>query len=254
MKILKYNMNRKNFALTYLSAIAAMGVFPLPLLYFSDFNIYTAGAGITGVIALSIMLISNLRRLENIGKSKLWFLGLILPPINLYAFPMLWAYPPNVKKNGIDKKGVFIFILALLFLLAVTALQLVLSAMVDQETESSVEITRPIEAPVGGWASFRGVEAEIVIPRCAGLFSVFHEIAEASAPSGVEYDGGYIESSELALSFSVDQAAARKAAALYQDAYSNRISQRLESNPNSDWLADDELLLTDWRHCQFFGG
>lgn len=253
MKILKYNMNRKNFALTYLAAIAATGFFPLPLLYFSDFNIYWAGAVITGVIAVSIMLISNLQRLENIGKSKLWFLGLILPPINLYVAPMLWAYPPNVKKNGIDKKGFFIFILVLLFLLAVTALQLVL-AMVDQETESSVEITRPIEAPVGGWASFRGVDAEIVIPRCAGLFSVFHEIAEASAPPGVEYDGGYMESSELAISVSVDQAAAREAAALYQDAYSNRINQRLEANPNSDWLADDELLLTDWRHCQFFGG
>jgi uncharacterized membrane protein YhaH (DUF805 family) len=77
---------------------------------------------ITIATPLAFMLISILRRLENIGKSKLWFLGLFLPFINLYALPMIFSCPPNVKENGMDKEGYFIFFLVLIMAIALMVL------------------------------------------------------------------------------------------------------------------------------------
>lgn len=110
-------MNRKNYALT--NALA----FPVCILLifagnfvFSDERLlifYFVGA----TLLLLTCLISSLERLNNIGKSKLWAIGIYLPLINFYVVPMLWSYPPKAKENGLDKKAYVIFILV--FLLAV---------------------------------------------------------------------------------------------------------------------------------------
>jgi len=132
MKIPQYEMNRKNFALTYLGAIPVTMILVWPLEYLSNPDIVIAGVVIASAIALAVMLISILRRLDNIGKSKLWFFGLFVPLLNLYAFPMIWSYPPNVKDKGMDKKGYLIFVLLLLTVIALMVLSLVIDAANSQ--------------------------------------------------------------------------------------------------------------------------
>lgn len=128
MKIPTYEMNRKNFALTYLGAIPALMILVWPLQYVSSPEVGIVGGTIAVGIGFAIMLISILRRLDNIGKSKLWFLGLFVPLLNLYILPMIWSYPPNIKENGMDKKGYFIFILVLLIAIALMLLRIVIDA------------------------------------------------------------------------------------------------------------------------------
>lgn len=119
----KYEMNRKNFALTFFSAwpIATAIIWPTSLI--DNHELLVAAMILSGVITLGIMATSILLRLSNIGKSKLWFIGLFVPLLNLYIFPMVWSYPPNVKENGMDKKAYFIFILILLIVSANVLLQ-----------------------------------------------------------------------------------------------------------------------------------
>lgn len=109
MKFPKYEMNRKNFALTFLGGliITALCV-----------TVLTSEASyLFGFIFFVIIVHSSLLRLENIGKSKLWFFGVVVPLLNLYIILMLWSYPPNVKENGMDKKAYFISILVLLWVI-----------------------------------------------------------------------------------------------------------------------------------------
>jgi uncharacterized membrane protein YhaH (DUF805 family) len=125
MKIIKYEMNRKNFALTYLGAIPIMMALTWPL-YFFNSEIALVGLFSIFAISLAIMWISIFRRLGNIGKSKLWFLGIFVPFLNLYTLPMLFSYPPNVKEIGMDKKGYLIFFIVLITAIALMAISFII--------------------------------------------------------------------------------------------------------------------------------
>lgn len=254
----KYEMNRKNFALIVLgfpSAIiilAWLSEYILPAQESRTAGFENAAIVISFVITsifLCIMAISILRRLENIGKSKLWFFGFGVPLLNLYVLAMLWSYPPNVKETGIDKKGYLIFVLVLLIAIPLMVFRFVIGAL-DSQISDSVQITAPIKTPIEGWGSFEGDDAEIVISRCAGLFDVFHDIATEYTPPGEEYDGGHQEYLEAVISFSADQVTAREKAILYHNEYANRVRENAEANPEGEVLENDELLLTDWRQCQ----
>ncbi|HIL04388.1 MAG: hypothetical protein ABGX60_02565 [Candidatus Thioglobus sp.] len=128
MKFPKYEMNRKNFALTYLGAFPVMSVISWPLIWIPNPEITMVAMIIVACITLAIIWISILRRLENIGKSKLWFLGALIPVLNLYTLPMIWSYPPNIKENGMDKKGYFIFVLVFLIATILTLFQFVINS------------------------------------------------------------------------------------------------------------------------------
>jgi len=121
-------MNRKNFALTYLLPFPLLMIFLWPLNYVSNPTITIIGVIIAVAIALIIMVISILRRLDNIGKSKLWLLGVFVPLLNFYTLPMLFSYPCNVKENGMDKKGYLIFFLVLFIAISIWMIQLVINA------------------------------------------------------------------------------------------------------------------------------
>ena len=123
---LPYEMNRKNFALTYvlsipvLMAIGWLGSKVMP----SGYMQYSAlGAG---AIYFIVLVGCVLLRLTNIGKSKWWALGFFVPLLNLYVFPMVWAYPPNAKEKGLDKKAYVIFVLVLLLVLVGTTIKTIL--------------------------------------------------------------------------------------------------------------------------------
>ncbi len=120
-------MNRKNFALTYIVGISAMVILAMPFMYGSKPEFIMTGVFVSAAIGLSIMCISITRRLDNIGKSKLWIVGLFVPLLNLYAAPMIWSYPPDVKENGMDKKGYMLFILVLIVVIAGQFFRLVMS-------------------------------------------------------------------------------------------------------------------------------
>ena len=114
MKIFPYIMNRKNYALTNILAI------PVSLLIISagdslfghekGFTVAIVGGGIFIVTYIT----SSIERLANIGKSKLWAIGIYVPILNFYVVPMLWSYPPKAKENGLDKKAYVIFIFVFL--------------------------------------------------------------------------------------------------------------------------------------------
>lgn len=125
-------MNRKNFALTYLGAIPVLTILVYPLEFFLGLETAMIGMILLAVVALAIMWVSVLRRLENIGKSKLWFLGIFIPLLNMYAVPMIWSYPSNIKEHGMDKKGYAIFILMLLVVVATMVLQIVINTAESQ--------------------------------------------------------------------------------------------------------------------------
>ena len=121
-----YEMNRKNFALTYVLSIPvfmATGwlgskVMPPGYMHYSALGV--------GAIYFIVLVGCVLLRLTNIGKSKWWALGFFVPLLNLYVFPMVWAYPPNAKEKGLDKKAYVIFVLIFVLVLVGTTIQTIL--------------------------------------------------------------------------------------------------------------------------------
>lgn len=107
-------MNRKNYALTNILALpASILIIAAGYVLFDgdkDLTATVIGAG----LFILIYIVSSLERLTNIGKSKLWVIGIYVPILNFYVVPMLWSYPPKAKENGLDKKAYVIFILVLL--------------------------------------------------------------------------------------------------------------------------------------------
>ena len=121
-----YEMNRKNFALTYVLSIPtlmAVGWLSGKVVS-SDYMQYVALA--VAAIYFVILVGCVLLRLTNIGKSKWWALGFFVPLLNLYVFPMVWAYPPNVKEKGLDRKAYAIFALIFFLVLIATTIKTIL--------------------------------------------------------------------------------------------------------------------------------
>lgn len=119
-------MNRKNFALTYLLSIPTLmvvgwlgsRVLPAEYMHYLALSL--------GTINFTVLIACVLLRLTNIGKSKWWALGFFVPLLNLYVFPMVWAYPSSVKDKGLDKKAYAIFVLVFLLVLIGTTINTIL--------------------------------------------------------------------------------------------------------------------------------
>ena len=123
---LPFEMNRKNYALTYFVGVPAILfiTWPFTLILDSDQLTY-ALLGLGGVYLLvSIWLL--LLRLENIGKSKWWALGFLVPILNLYVVPMVWSYPPNIKEQKMDKKGYAIFAVVFMLVIISTTIKILI--------------------------------------------------------------------------------------------------------------------------------
>ena len=123
---LPFQMNRKNFALTYvlsipiLTAVGWLGSIVVP----SGYMQYVALS--VGAIYFIILVGCVALRLTNIGKSKWWTVGFFIPLLNLYVFPMVCAYPPNVKEKGLDKRAYAIFVMVFLVVFVVTTIKTIL--------------------------------------------------------------------------------------------------------------------------------
>ena len=123
---LPFEMNRKNYALTYFIGVPVLLliVWPFTLILDSDQMIY-ATLGLGGIYLL-VSIGFLLLRLDNIGKSKWWALGFLIPVLNLYVVPMVWSYPPNVKERKMDKKGYAIFALVFVLVIISTTIEILI--------------------------------------------------------------------------------------------------------------------------------